>query len=196
MRPHQNNVKDVKNALWQPDLVGRTPDRSVVQWWGGRSYRGQPGSTRVKLLRNAVWQPNLKEPLTKVKSNNGVEGHAGVSWGQTGVKLLRNALWLPNFIGRTPDRKIIHWWVQTSGGVSWGQPEVKLHTWLITTKCGQCRFTAYDLGALAHVNTFSLQVMLNCKHKSPFQNTNLTAISEWSWHLAMNFCSHDLGYCS
>ena len=37
-------------ALWPPNLVGRTPDRSEVQCWGQRSYRGQLG---VILLRNA-----------------------------------------------------------------------------------------------------------------------------------------------
>ena len=45
--------------LWVQNLVGRTPDRSVMHWWGQRSCRGQPGSTRGKIAENALRPPNL-----------------------------------------------------------------------------------------------------------------------------------------
>ena len=48
-----------RNALWPPNVVGRTPDWSVVHCWGQRSYKGQLVSTRVKLFRNALWLKNL-----------------------------------------------------------------------------------------------------------------------------------------
>ena len=46
----QLEVKLLTNALWTPDLVGRTPDQSVNHCWGQRSCRGQPGSTRGQNL--------------------------------------------------------------------------------------------------------------------------------------------------
>ena len=49
----------LRNTLWLPNLVRRTPDQSVVHCWGPRSCRGHLGSTRVILLRNATWPPNL-----------------------------------------------------------------------------------------------------------------------------------------
>ena len=57
--PGQTGVKFLRNALWLPNLVGRTLDRSVMHCWGQRSCWGQPGQPRVKLLRNAPWPPNL-----------------------------------------------------------------------------------------------------------------------------------------
>ena len=33
----------LRNALWLQNLVRRTPDQSVVHWWGQRSCRGSPG---------------------------------------------------------------------------------------------------------------------------------------------------------
>ena len=51
--------KLLRNALWQPNLIGRTPEQSVMHWCGQRSCRGQLGSIRGKLLRKALWQPNL-----------------------------------------------------------------------------------------------------------------------------------------
>ena len=41
----------LRNTLWLPNLVRRTPDQNVVHCWGQRSCKGQP---EVKLLRNAV----------------------------------------------------------------------------------------------------------------------------------------------
>ena len=45
-----------RNTLWPSNLVGRTPNGSVMHCLGQRSCRGQAG---VKLLRNALWSPNF-----------------------------------------------------------------------------------------------------------------------------------------
>ena len=39
----------LRNALWLPNLVIRTPDQSVVHCWGQRSCRGHLGSTRGQI---------------------------------------------------------------------------------------------------------------------------------------------------
>ena len=43
---------------------------------------------------------------------SGIEGHSGVSQEQTRVKLLKNTLWPPNLVGRTPDRRVMHCWIE------------------------------------------------------------------------------------
>ena len=83
-------VNLLSKALWLPNLVGRTPDQSVMHCWSQRSCRGQSG---VKLRRNALWPP---------------------SWGQVGVNLLRSALWSSNLMGRIPDQSVMHCWGQRS----------------------------------------------------------------------------------
>ena len=55
-RPHQRSKviqrsSCLRNALWPPNLVGRTPDRSVMHCWGRRSCRGHPGSTRGQIAQ-------------------------------------------------------------------------------------------------------------------------------------------------
>ena len=42
-------VKSSRNALWLPNLVSRTPDHSVVHFWGQRSCRGHLGSARGQI---------------------------------------------------------------------------------------------------------------------------------------------------
>ena len=106
-------VKLLRNALWPPNLVGRTPDRNMKHCRGQRSRRGHPGSTRViqgsNHLNIALGPPNL---VTRTPDRNmkhcWVKGHAGIIRGQSEVNLLRNALLPPNLVGRTPDRIIIH----------------------------------------------------------------------------------------
>ena len=39
----------LRNALWLPNLVRKSPDQSVVHCWGQRSCRGHPGSTRGQI---------------------------------------------------------------------------------------------------------------------------------------------------
>ena len=41
----------LKNALWLPNLVERTPDHSVVHCWGQRSCQGHLGSTRGQIAQ-------------------------------------------------------------------------------------------------------------------------------------------------
>ena len=55
----QLGVKLLSNALWPPNLVGRTPDQSIMHCLGQRSCRGQLGQIGVSLLSNALWSPNL-----------------------------------------------------------------------------------------------------------------------------------------
>ena len=45
----QPEVKFLRNALWPPNLVERTPDQSAMHWWDQRSCRGQLRSTRGKI---------------------------------------------------------------------------------------------------------------------------------------------------
>ena len=115
----------LKNALWLPNLVKRTPDQSVLHCWGQRSCRviwGQPG---VKLLRNALWPPTLvgRTPDQSVMHYWGwrsCRGQLGSSRGH----LLSNALRPTNLVGRTPEQSVMHYWGQRSCR---GQPGVKLH---------------------------------------------------------------------
>ena len=39
----------LRNALWLPNLVKRTPGQSVVHCWGQRSCRGHQGSTKGQI---------------------------------------------------------------------------------------------------------------------------------------------------
>ena len=39
-------VKLLRNALWVPNLIGRTPVQSVMHYWGQRLCTDQQGSTR------------------------------------------------------------------------------------------------------------------------------------------------------
>ena len=55
----QPEVKLLKNAPWLPNLVGRTPNQSVMHCWGQMSCRGQPGSTSIQIAQTALWSPNL-----------------------------------------------------------------------------------------------------------------------------------------
>ena len=105
----------IRNALWLPNLVGRTPDQSVMHCWvkghAGVSW-GQPG---VKLLRNALWLPNLvgRTPDQSVM-HCWVKGHAG----SVGVNQRSNCFKMPygyqNLVGRTADQSVMHCWGQRS----------------------------------------------------------------------------------
>ena len=60
----QVGVNVLSDALWPPNLVGRTPDQSVMHCWV-ESHAGVIwGQPRVKLLRNALWSPNLVGRIT------------------------------------------------------------------------------------------------------------------------------------
>ena len=51
----QVGVNLLSNALWPPNLVGRTPDQSIMHCWGQRSCRGQLGSSRGQF----AWQCHM-----------------------------------------------------------------------------------------------------------------------------------------
>ena len=93
--------KCLRNALWLPNLVRRTPDQSVMHCWGHRSYRGQPGSTRGQFAQKWPMATKFgrKNPWPKHNALLGFKGHVGVRWGQVGVNLLNNALWPLKFVG-------------------------------------------------------------------------------------------------
>ena len=75
------------------------------------------------MFRNALQLPNLvgRTP-DQVKCNAGVEGHAGVNWGQPGVILFRNALRLPNWLEELLTKVKCNAVVEGHAGVKWGQP--------------------------------------------------------------------------
>ena len=85
--------------------------------------------------RYQIWK---EETLTKKYCTAGVEGHAGVNWGQPGVKLLRNALWIPDLEGSTPDWSVTHWWGRRS---CQGQSEGNCPKYVRSPICDQCRFS-------------------------------------------------------
>ena len=79
----QPEVKLLRNAVWPPNLVGRTLDQSVTHCLV-RGHAGvSQGQAEVKFFRNALWPPNLAErtPDQSVM-HRWVKDHAGVSWGQ------------------------------------------------------------------------------------------------------------------
>ena len=47
----------LKNILWPPNLIKRTPDQRGTQWWGQRSYRGHAEGTRGQIARSSLWPP-------------------------------------------------------------------------------------------------------------------------------------------
>ena len=47
-----------RSTLWLLNVVGRTPDQSVMYCLSQRSYRGQPGQAGVQLLRNVAFEHN------------------------------------------------------------------------------------------------------------------------------------------
>ena len=54
----------LRNALWLPNLVIRTPDQSVVHYWVQRSCRGHVGSNCLEMpYGHQNW---WEESLTKV----------------------------------------------------------------------------------------------------------------------------------
>ena len=117
-RPHQRSKVTQRsnylgNILWPPNLVRKTPDKSVVQCWGRRSHRGHTG---VKLLRIVLWQTNLIEKTLHWSvvhwwGQRSCRGQPGSIRGQLEIKLLSNVVRAPNLMGRNLDQ-IIHCKVQ------------------------------------------------------------------------------------
>ena len=108
----QEGVNMLSNALWPPNLVGRTPDQSVIHWWGQRSCRGHPGSTRGQIAYKCRMTTKFGGKNHWPK-RNALLG-SKVMKGSAGVKLFNNALWPPNLVGRTHDQSVMYCWGQRS----------------------------------------------------------------------------------
>ena len=48
------------NGLWPSDLVRGTPDQCEMHFWGERSRKDHPESTRDRYVRDTLWLSNLK----------------------------------------------------------------------------------------------------------------------------------------
>ena len=120
-RPHQRSKliqrsSCFRNALWSPNLVGRTPYRNVVQWWGRAVMQGSSGVERGQIAQECFMATKFgrKNPWLKEKCISGVKGNAQVNRGQPWVKLLRNGQWPSYLVGRTSDWSVTHWWGRIS----------------------------------------------------------------------------------
>ena len=93
VKGHPQVICCFRNALWPPNLVGKTPDQSKVQCWGQRSYRSQLGSISgqighecpmaIKFGRKNLW-PKWSAMLG-----------SKVIWGQIRVNRRSNCLEMP-----------------------------------------------------------------------------------------------------
>ena len=86
-------VKLLRNALWLPDLVGRTPDRNEVQCWGHMPCMGQLRSTRGHIAQECPVATKFgrMNPWPKCSAMLGLK----VIWGQMGVNRVSNCLEIP-----------------------------------------------------------------------------------------------------
>ena len=74
----------LRNALWLPNFVGRIPDQRVMHYWGQRSCRGHPGSTRGQIASKCPMATKFgrKNPWPECNALMGskiLQGSAGVS---------------------------------------------------------------------------------------------------------------------
>ena len=83
----------LRNALWLPNLVGRTPDWSVMHCWGRRSRRGHPGSTRGQIAQECPMATKFgrKNPWPECNALVGSK----VMQGSAGVNQRSNCLGMP-----------------------------------------------------------------------------------------------------
>ena len=129
----QPGVKLLRNALWQPNLVGTTLGQSVVHWWGQRSCRGHYIYINKKkqfcqsvclcvypAMRNAV-RGCIKLKLGKVVGNGPPRFVVNFSkWPYQRSKVIqrsnciRNVIRPPNLVERTHGRSVMHSWGQRS----------------------------------------------------------------------------------
>ena len=120
-------VNLLRNALWPPNLVGRTPDQSVMHCWGQRSCSVSRGQPEVKLLRNTLWPPNLvgRTPDQSVMHCWGQRSCKG----QPGVNQRSNCLEMPygnQIWSEELTRAKCIAGIKGQAGVKQGHPEVKL----------------------------------------------------------------------
>ena len=112
------------NALWPPNLVGRTPKRSEVQCWLILIFELNVWNMYVCMRFVVLWGIKLKRGMgvgdgpTKFESIFSKRHHQRAKVIQ-GSSCLRNVLWPPNLMGNTLGQSVMHCWGQSS----WrGQP--------------------------------------------------------------------------
>ena len=99
----------LRNVLWLPNLVIRTPDQSINHYPGHSHKKGNLGSSRGLFVRKAVWSPNLiQRTLTRVLYIAGVKDHVEVIVGQPEVNVLRNTQLSLNLVRRTHDKSVMN----------------------------------------------------------------------------------------
>ena len=96
-----------RNALWPPNLVGRTHDQSVMHYWG-KSHAGVNRGQFAQEYRMVGRTPDQR--VVHYWGRRSCRGQTGL----TRVKSLRNALWLPDLVGRTLDQSVVHRWGRRS----------------------------------------------------------------------------------
>ena len=86
----QVGVNLLGNALWPPNLMGRTLDQSVVHCWGQRSCRSQLGSSRGQFARQCPMATKFdgKNPWPKCYALLGSKVMQGWSRGNQGSNCL------------------------------------------------------------------------------------------------------------
>ena len=104
----------IRNSLWLTNLLGRSPDRSVMHCFGQRSFRGQLGSTwgQIAYKFSVATKFGRKNPQRVMHcwGPKSCKGQLGSIWG----RILRNALWLPNLIEGTSHQNVMHCCCQRS----------------------------------------------------------------------------------
>ena len=109
-------VNQRSNSLEMPCghqiLVERTPDQSVMHWWGQRSRKGQLGKIAYKCVRPSN-EANAAEHYAAAGALVSKRPHLGSKVIQGSI-CLRKALGLPNLVRRTPDQSVVHCWDQRS----------------------------------------------------------------------------------
>ena len=90
------------DALWPPNLVGRTPNWRIMHSWGQRSFRDQPRSTRGQSVQECSMATKFsrKNPWPKCSALIGskvMQVSAGVSRGQISQEcsIAINLVWAP-----------------------------------------------------------------------------------------------------
>ena len=95
------HITRLRNALWLPNLVGRTSYQSVMHCWYQKSCRGQPGQPQVKLPRSPYGcLMQYEEPLTIVLMH--FWGQQGPSSGQIACKCIVAT----DLVGRIHDKNV------------------------------------------------------------------------------------------
>ena len=104
-RPHQRSKviqrsSCPRNALWLPNLIGRTPEQSVMHYW----VKDHAGVTRPPdLVGRTSDQSVMHYWGSKV-----MQGSAGVNHRSNCSE------WPPNLVERTSDQSVMHCWCQRS----------------------------------------------------------------------------------